>query len=290
MSSTIDYLFEDPPITGQNYALISIVGPNMPQKCDVWGLKVRGVCNTLDQAKDKTQKLMNIDNNYDIYTVEVGKFFPLAVEPLDIQDVEYQNTQLNTLIKGYLENREAANQQWHARKNEMMQDAIREGQEQLSKKEHPIAVLQSIQELKDKMKQLQEELQNTEENLLKKMTYFNSYDGNERESAIKELNKVFENVNDNERETGIAELNNSLDEQYKFLVSTEYVTNVLDEIKDLEHRLSILETDSKENEKEIVELKGELEVKKKELNDKTSSSTINKFINSNYKDSPYNLM
>lgn len=44
MSKTIDYLFEDPPITGQTYALVSIVGPHMPQKCDVWGLKIRGVC------------------------------------------------------------------------------------------------------------------------------------------------------------------------------------------------------------------------------------------------------
>ena len=36
----IDYLFEDPEITNQKYALVSIVGPHMPQKCDVWGLKV----------------------------------------------------------------------------------------------------------------------------------------------------------------------------------------------------------------------------------------------------------
>jgi type VI secretion system protein ImpG len=28
-------------------------------------------------------------HNYDIYTVEVGKFFPLAVEPLQLKDVEY---------------------------------------------------------------------------------------------------------------------------------------------------------------------------------------------------------
>ena len=48
---TIDYLFEDPEIQNQKFALISIVGPNMKQKCDVWGLKIRGVSDTLEKAK-----------------------------------------------------------------------------------------------------------------------------------------------------------------------------------------------------------------------------------------------
>lgn len=219
MNPTIDYLFEDPPITGQNFALVSIVGPHMKQKCDVWGLKIRGVCNTVDQAKNQTQKLMNIDNNYDIYTVEVGKFFPLAVEPMEIQDIEYQNTQLNNLIKGYLENKETANQQWHARKNEMMQEAIREGQDQSSsKKEHPIAVLQSVQTLNDKIKQLKQELEDSEKNLTNKMSDFNNYTEEERKLAVVELNKVFENLSE---KTEINDLNNSLDNNYKFLVSTE---------------------------------------------------------------------
>jgi len=288
MSSNIDYLFEDPPIPGQTYALVSIVGPHMPQKCDVWGLKIRGVANTIDQAKSQTQKLMNIDNNYDIYTVEVGKFFPLAVEPMEIQNVEYQNSQLNNLIKGYLENREAATQQWYERKNEMMKEAIREGKEQSSNTtEHPIAVLQSVQTLKDKTKELEEELKNTQEKLKTKMSKFNSYTLEERESAVQELNKALENVED--KNISI-ELNKSLDDQFKFEVSKDFLTNLLDEIKDLEHRLSILKTDSNENKKEIEELETTLNDKKKELNDNTSSSSINEFINSNYKDSPYNSM
>ena len=97
--NSIDYLFEDPPISNQQYALVSIVGPNMPQKCDTWGLKIRGTTDTLEKAKTMCQKILKIDNNYDIYTVEVGKFFPLVVEPHQIQDIEYQNQQLNTLIK-----------------------------------------------------------------------------------------------------------------------------------------------------------------------------------------------
>jgi hypothetical protein len=287
MSKTIDYLFEDPPITGQTYALVSIVGPHMPQKCDVWGLKIRGVCNTLDQAKSQTQKLMNIDNNYDIYTVEVGKFFPLAVDPLSLQNVEYQNKQLNDLIKGYLENREAANQEWYARKNEMVREAIREGKEQNSdKKEHPIVVLQSIQTLKDKMEQLTEELKNTENKLVQSILNFNNYDKDDRETSVKELNKALDNVDNGTNKMN--ELNNHLDEEFKFALSVENLNELLDEIKDLENRLVNLGMDS--NEEDVETLKTELENKKKELNDKSNASSINKFINSNYKNSPYNSL
>ena len=102
----IDYLFEDPPVSGQNFALVSIVGPNLQQKCDVYGLKIRGVADSMDRARTMSQKLTKIDPDFDIYTVEVGKFFPLDVNPMELQNVEYQNTQLNELVKNYLENRE----------------------------------------------------------------------------------------------------------------------------------------------------------------------------------------
>ena len=114
----IDYLFEDPPVSGQNYALVSIVGPNLQQKCNVYGLKVRGVADSLDRAKTMAQKLTKIDPDFDIYTVEVGKFFPLDVNPMELSNVEYQNTQLNELVKNYLENRENANVEYEKRKND----------------------------------------------------------------------------------------------------------------------------------------------------------------------------
>ena len=288
-NSTIDYLFEDPAIAGQNYALISIVGPNMKQKCDVWGLKIRGVVNTIDQAKNQTQKLMNIDNNYDIYTVEVGKFFPLAVEPMEIQSVEYQNSQLNDLIKGYLENREVANQQWHARKNEMVQQAIRDGQEQTSEdKEHPIAVLQSVHTLKTKVDQLKEELVQMENSLLIKMKSFNSYTLEERESSYEELSKALESVENGNEET--EKIKKELNENFKFSVPPDYLNSLLEEIKDLEHKLDILSTDKESNTEEIAKIENELNYKKKEINDNSNTMSVNEFINSNYKNSPYNLM
>jgi hypothetical protein len=156
----IDYLSEDAPINGQKYALISIVGPHLTQKCDVWGLKVKGVSETLENAKNMCKRLIKADPEFDIFTVEVGKFFPLAVEPTQVADIEYQNDQLNNMMKSYLENRQMANEQWLERKQKMMQDAIREGrsQEQADAPEHAVAILQRIQTFQDRISQLTTEL------------------------------------------------------------------------------------------------------------------------------------
>jgi phosphoribosylformylglycinamidine (FGAM) synthase PurS component len=148
----VDMLSEDPEISGQRYALVSIVGPHLPQKCDVWGLKVRGVADSVAEAKQMTKKLMKFDNMYDIYTVSVGKFFPLNVEPYDVKDVEHDHEKLNELMKNYLKNREDANAHYHQRKQDMMEKAIREGTKEsqaelANKPEHPIAVLQRKQTL-----------------------------------------------------------------------------------------------------------------------------------------------
>lgn len=184
MSKTsIDYLFEDPPVQNQQYALVSIVGPHMNQKCDVWGLKVRGTAESLDKAKELSQKILKIDNHYDIYTVEVGKFFPLAVEPTQINNVEYQNEQLNNLMKSYLQNKETASDFWHKRKNDMIQEAIKEGRSQEEKPEHPVAVLHRIQSYGDTIQQMKENLLELEKELESSNNKFALYTEDEREEA-----------------------------------------------------------------------------------------------------------
>lgn len=202
-SKSIDYLFEDPPVSGQRFALVTIVGPHMPQKCDTWGLKIRGVTDNLESAKSMTKRLMNIDNNYDIYTVEVGKFFPLAVEPYQVGNVEYHNSQLNDLIKTYLENKEQAKDHFNKRKNEMIEQAIKEGQnqEELSNRpEHPVAVLQRIQQFEESIEKARENLLDLEKDLQLSKTKFQNYTDEERELANKELESALRNV---ENEGGI---------------------------------------------------------------------------------------
>jgi uncharacterized protein YukE len=181
----IDYLSEDAPIHGQKYALISIVGPHLNQKCDVWGLKIKGVTETLDAAKNMCKKLIKNDPEFDIFTVEVGKFFPLAVEPTQVSDIEYQNEQLNKMMKSYLENRQLANEQWLERKQKMMEDAIREGRtrEQADAPEHAVAILQRIQTFQDRISQLTTELSAITSDMTLAQEKFESCPESERQQA-----------------------------------------------------------------------------------------------------------
>jgi hypothetical protein len=194
----IDYLSEDMEISGQKYALVSIVGPHLPQRCDVWGLKIRGVADSVAEAKQMTKRIMKFDNMYDIYTVSVGKFFPLTIEPYDVKDVEHDDEKLNELMKNYLKNREDANAHYHQRKQDMMEKAIREGTKEsqaelANKPEHPIAVLQRKQTFEEKAAELREQLQVLEKDLELTSQKYSGYTEEERIAAEEEVRKALEN-------------------------------------------------------------------------------------------------
>lgn len=259
----IDYLYEDPEVPGQRYGLISIVGPNMTQKCDVWGLKIRGVTDNLDKAKKMTQKLMKIDKDYDIYTVEIGKFFPLVVNPLEINEVEYQNKQLNDLIKGYLESKELANEQWEERKNEMMKQALIDGKNQVEKPEHPNAVWQRICDLKEKAESLKKELEETQAKLQKSEEKFEGYSEEEKQEA-RSVNQRNE------------------------------IDNTLEKLKTVDDKSKELEQEKTQNQdqntldninKQLAELNVQKQTLVKELQD---NKKINEYINGNYSNSEWN--
>lgn len=204
----IDYLFEDPPISDQKYALISIVGPHMKQKCDVWGIKIRGVADSLDNAKSLCKRILNIDNNYDIYTVDIGKFFPLDIEPSKVKNVEYQNEQLNNLIRGYLENKTNADDLWNKRRAEMVEDAVREGKSQNNKSEHPVAVLNTINNLQNQIKETEEKLETLRERLSESTQQFENYTQDEQVSALEQFKNLVnqsssQEINTTSQETDI---------------------------------------------------------------------------------------
>jgi hypothetical protein len=306
----IDYLFEDPTITGQKFALVSIVGPHMPQKSDVWALKVRGTADTLESAKNMSQKLMRIDQDYDIYTVEVGKFFPLVVEPHQVGDVEYQNDQLNTLIKSYLQNRESANELWHKNKNEMVKQAIKEGQsqEEMAKRpEHPIAVLQRINNFEKTIEEIRDNLSSLQKDLELSKEKYSQYSDEERQIAENELKNAveqnLETVDTNESSLSLQDIRTQIISDVTGETSKEEknieIENIMSQLKLNENELkelndfkrSINQGDSpnvyKRTLENIKNVEGEISNLKNKLMDK---EMINSFINSNYSNSEYDYL
>lgn len=291
----IDYLPEDPPIPGVKFALISIVGPNVNQKCDVWGLKIRGYAGDLDKAKSQVKKLMNINKEFDIFIVEVGKFFPLNVNPLEVESVEYQSQQLNDLMKNYLENRELAKDEFYTRKADLMNEAIKEGQKNrekttLDREEHPVAVLKRIRDLEDKIKSLKEQILDTEDSLKASEEKYASFTDEQKEhaeqhllEAIKNSEDIQSNILEKTAEEIKQEIMNDLKKtetedkgKEKEVVSPE---NLL--LSDIQTKLTLLDNQLKNSEINQTTYNKEKEQLSKTLQ-KLSSNTVNNFIKNNW--------
>lgn len=68
------------------------------------GVKVRGVYGNPKEAELKAKKLQNKDKYHNIFMAEVGKWTPWDPQPNEIADQEYNNDQLNNLMRKYKEN------------------------------------------------------------------------------------------------------------------------------------------------------------------------------------------
>jgi hypothetical protein len=197
MSKEIDFLYEDPVIPTQQYSLISIVGPHAAQKCAVWGIKVRGCADSLDSAKKLSEKLNKIDPNYDIFTLETGKFAPLVVDPTQIKS-EYANEELNNLIKGYMESKEQSKTAWEVRKNEQIAEAAKQGKE--GAKRTPELVFHTLNTLTSRIKAVDEEKKSLLENLAEYESDWEKFTQEERDAASKVIKDTIEANNKAEAE------------------------------------------------------------------------------------------
>lgn len=121
----MSFLDEDvilPP--GQVYALISVVSPSSTQKADAIALKIRGVFASREAAEIHVKRLKAMDNTFDVFLVECGKWL-LLPPPIDkIGDVEYSEEKLNDIIKGYHETQLLAKAHFEERKKAVMLEGL----------------------------------------------------------------------------------------------------------------------------------------------------------------------
>jgi len=82
------------------------------------GIKVRGVFDTVEEAKNRCEFLKKVDNKFDIFIGQVGCWCPWSPNPNDLQNQEYSETQLNTLMKQYKKNMDDRDEVFDKRKNE----------------------------------------------------------------------------------------------------------------------------------------------------------------------------
>lgn len=83
------------------------------------GLKVRGVFDSMREAEIRSQVLKKIDDKFNVYVAQVGCWCPWSPNPEDIEDQEYAETQLNTLMKQYKDNQDKKDVFFQERKREL---------------------------------------------------------------------------------------------------------------------------------------------------------------------------
>ena len=131
MSEAKDYLYEDPPVPNQKFVCLSILTPKnfKDTKETMSTLKVRGSYDSFEEASKRGEFLRNIDPHINVYVGEVGKWLPFDDDPEKAKNQEYQNKQLNNLMKGYTENQEKAKEFHEQRKNELILKTLKENEE-----------------------------------------------------------------------------------------------------------------------------------------------------------------
>lgn len=121
----VDYLQPDAiQIPGQKYALISVVSPQSNQKNDHCGVKIRGVFDEIESAQLHAKKLQASDPLFDVYLVELYKWLPIPPNSDLIENQEYQDSMLNSIVKGHAEEQIRAKEFFEQRKLELMEGQI----------------------------------------------------------------------------------------------------------------------------------------------------------------------
>jgi hypothetical protein len=111
-----DYL----TVPGQLFACISFVGPDLPQKNEKLGMKIRGCFASRDEASAHAKRLQKEDAIVDIYVVDMYKWLLIPPDRDQIEDVHYQNEKLEEIMTKYRQNQAAASSMFEKRKRDMM--------------------------------------------------------------------------------------------------------------------------------------------------------------------------
>ena len=125
-TKTFEYLTEDHVVVpGQRFALLSIVGPSgTNQRNEKFGIKIRGCFDNEHDLKRHVERLRKEDKIMDIFAVDMYKWVLIPPDTNAIQDQEYQEEELNNIIKGYVESQAKAKEVFNERVQAVKKDGL----------------------------------------------------------------------------------------------------------------------------------------------------------------------
>jgi len=111
----------------------------------VRGLKVRGSYDTYEEAQHRVKTLQKLDPSFNIFIGQVGFWLPWDPVPSEVQNQEYAEDQLNSLMKNYKENEVKKDEFFETQKRERLAGAkVRSGNPTVGPADKPVEVPQNM--------------------------------------------------------------------------------------------------------------------------------------------------
>ena len=99
----------------------------------VRGVKIRGTYESIKEAQAKAEMLRKRDPNFHVYVGQVGYWLPWDPNPDKVEDQNYAESDLNTLMKKYKENQDNRDELYEQLKTEKVKEAKKETKEKKKK-------------------------------------------------------------------------------------------------------------------------------------------------------------
>jgi len=107
----------------------------------VRGLKVRGSFDTYEEAAHRAKTLQKLDPSFNVYVAQVGFWLPWDPSTNEIQNQEFAEDQLNTLMKNYKDNEIKKDEFFESQKREKLAGArIRAGNPVVGTPDAPVEI------------------------------------------------------------------------------------------------------------------------------------------------------
>jgi Family of unknown function (DUF5832) len=112
-------------LPGQLYVLFSCVGPECPQKNDMFGVKFYGAVQSVEVAKDYAKKLQSEDATFNIYVADTNQWLLIPPDGSKISDTHYVEEKLEEIMQGFKENQRMGASLFEKRKRDMIAQPLK---------------------------------------------------------------------------------------------------------------------------------------------------------------------
>jgi hypothetical protein len=116
-------------------------------RTSIRGFKIRGVYDSLEDAKSRAKNVKNFDDKFHVYIAEVGCWCPWSPNPDTIAEFEYSETQLNTLMSNYNQCQESREELYNARKKDLIDKMANDKELWLDKQRKHVVVVTGEEEV-----------------------------------------------------------------------------------------------------------------------------------------------